>query len=262
MQNKNVLVVGAGRMGRTILAMLEAEGFQIRIADVRPEAAAEASPRAFAEDVSDTDALRRAMDGMQAVVSAAPFAANPAQADVDADGIGDVADNCTATPNPDQVDLDRDGQGNACDLDVDGDGIDNALDNDNDNDGVLDVNDLCPAVPDVLQSDFDADMQGDACDTDDGLVHGVRMTDDLISWQAESGATSYNLYRADAGAAVLLQFSDCRASGIADTYYVDTQLPEPGSAWTYVVAAVVSGIEEGLGHESNGALRQVNNQCP
>lgn len=81
MQNKNVLVVGAGRMGRTILAMLEAEGYQVRIADARPEAAAVASPRAFAEDVSDTDALRRAMDGMQAVVSAAPFAANPAIAE-------------------------------------------------------------------------------------------------------------------------------------------------------------------------------------
>jgi hypothetical protein len=201
-------------------------------------------------------------DGLCADVDNAPFAANPAQADIDADGVGDVADNCTATPNPDQVDLDRDGQGDACDLDVDGDGIDNALDNDNDNDGILDVNDLCPTVPDTLQSDFDADMQGDACDTDDGLVHAVRMTDDLISWQAESGATSYNLYRADLGAAVLIQFGDCRASGVVGTYYVDTRLPEPGSAWAYLVAVVVSGIEQGLGFETDGTPRLVNNQCP
>ncbi len=201
-------------------------------------------------------------DGLCADVDNAPFVANPVQADGDADGIGDVADNCSATPNADQVDLDLDGQGDACDLDVDGDGIDNTLDNDNDNDGILDVNDLCPAVPDMLQSDFDADMQGDACDTDDGLVHGVRMTDDLISWQAEWDATNYNLYRADLGAAVLIRFSDCRASGVVGTYYVDTRLPEPGSAWAYLVAVVVSGIEQGLGHESDGTPRQVNDQCP
>ncbi len=81
MQNGNVLVVGAGRVGRTITTMLEAEGYQVRVADARPEAARLAAGNAFAESVSGTDALRRAMDGMQAVVSAAPFAANPAIAE-------------------------------------------------------------------------------------------------------------------------------------------------------------------------------------
>ena len=201
-------------------------------------------------------------DGLCADVDNAPFVANPAQADGDADGIGDAADNCTVTFNPDQLDLDLDGEGDACDLDRDGDGTENTLDTDNDNDGILDANDVCPGVHDALQSDFDADMQGDACDTDDGLVHGVRMNDDLISWQVESGATDYNVYRSDLGAAVLIQFGDCRASGIVQPYYVDTQLPEPGSARAYLITAVVSAIEQGLGFESDGAPRLVNDQCP
>ncbi len=201
-------------------------------------------------------------DGLCADMDNAPFVANPAQTDSDADGIGDVADNCVALANPGQLDLDLDGVGDACDLDRDGDGIENALDTDNDNDGVLDVNDLCPAVYDALQGDFDADMQGDACDADDGLVHGVRMNDDLISWQAESGATEYNLYRSDLGAPLLIQFSDCRAAGITAPYYVDTQLPEPGSARAYLITAVISGIERGWGFETDQTPRLVNNQCP
>ena len=201
-------------------------------------------------------------DGLCADVDNAPFVANSTQTDGDGDGIGDAVDNCVAVANTPQIDLDLDGEGDACDLDRDGDGIENTLDTDNDNDGILDANDLCPAAPDVLQADFDADMQGDACDPDDNLVHGVRMNENLISWQAESGASAYNLYRADLGAALLIQLGDCRASGLVQTSYVDTQLPEPGSARAYLVTAVISGIERSLGFETGGLPRQVDDQCP
>lgn len=84
----NVVVVGAGRVGRTIAHMLSAAGgYSVRMADVRPDAAADVaaelpSAQAFAEPVTDAEALRRALDGMQAVISAAPFAANPTIATV------------------------------------------------------------------------------------------------------------------------------------------------------------------------------------
>jgi len=44
-------------------------------------------------------------------------------ADSDGDGIDDAADNCTAAANASQIDTDQDGFGNACDADLDNDGV-------------------------------------------------------------------------------------------------------------------------------------------
>lgn len=80
---KSVLVVGAGRVGRTIVHMLSAEGsYRVRVADADAVAAARVARElervdAFPEGVGDRPALLRAMQGSTAVVSAAPFAANP-----------------------------------------------------------------------------------------------------------------------------------------------------------------------------------------
>ena len=49
-------------------------------------------------------------------------------ADADADGIPDVADNCTTAINPDQRDSNGDGYGNLCDGDLNGDCAVNAVD--------------------------------------------------------------------------------------------------------------------------------------
>jgi len=43
--------------------------------------------------------------------------------DKDNDGVGYADDNCPTTTNANQADLDNDGSGNACDSDIDGDGI-------------------------------------------------------------------------------------------------------------------------------------------
>jgi len=48
--------------------------------------------------------------------------ADPGGADADADGIGDLVDNCPDVDNGDQEDADDDGTGDACDDDADGDG--------------------------------------------------------------------------------------------------------------------------------------------
>lgn len=73
--------------------------------------------------------------------------------DSDGDSVVEPDDNCTQTANPDQADLDDDGLGDACDDDVDGDGLGNAVeeqmttdprDTDSDGDGSPDGVDQCP----------------------------------------------------------------------------------------------------------------------
>ena len=48
--------------------------------------------------------------------------------DADRDGVLDDMDNCKGLANPGQEDTDHDGQGDACDPDIDGDGVSNAQD--------------------------------------------------------------------------------------------------------------------------------------
>lgn len=68
--------------------------------------------------------------------------------DADVDGVGDLTDNCTNIANADQRDTDADGYGNACDPDLNDDGIVN----------VVDLG-LFKSV--FFSADPDADMNGD-----------------------------------------------------------------------------------------------------
>lgn len=90
--------------------------------------------------------------------------------DYDCDGLKNPEDNCPNTYNPAQKDLDTDGVGNVCDKDIDGDSIENPA-------GIVDNQDRiivrlrtatmdnCLFISNVDQIDSDNNHIGDACDT-------------------------------------------------------------------------------------------------
>ncbi|XP_025423657.1 cartilage oligomeric matrix protein [Sipha flava] len=139
-------------------------------------------------DVCDDDADN---DGVPNTPDNCPLVSNPDQLDSDQDGAdkkGDACDNCPTIPNLDQHDTDNDGIGDACDSDIDNDGVLNHEDNcpkkanpdqrDTDGDGLGDVCDNCPSMHNPTQTDSDKDLIGDACDSDidrdrDGIQDSV-----------------------------------------------------------------------------------------
>jgi hypothetical protein len=126
------------------------------------------------------------------------------ESDADGDGIGDDVDNCLAVANAGQADLDADGTGDACDPDIDGDGVvdsedafptnpgesvdtdgdgtGNNADSDDDNDGVADAEDAFPRDAGET-TDTDSDGTGNNADTDDDN-DGVDDADDAFPLDA------------------------------------------------------------------------------
>jgi hypothetical protein len=114
-------------------------------------------------------------DGFDNTIDLCPFVSsstnvdqpNNAQCkrDSDNDGIFDQLDNCPLTVNANNQDLDRDGLGDVCDLDMDGDGINDKLP-----DLTPSGKDNCSLVRNRAQLDGDFDGEGDSCDAKFCLV--------------------------------------------------------------------------------------------
>jgi hypothetical protein len=119
-------------------------------------------------------------DGIEDPQDNCPRVRNIDQIDQDGDGLGDLCDNCLSVNNPLQFDKDGNGEGDVCDIDLDGDLVQNPLDN-------------CPEIAnpfvDGLQPDLDKDGLGDACDDDiDG--DGIPSLQDACPMKADQDFNS------------------------------------------------------------------------
>lgn len=91
-------------------------------------------------------------------LSSLPSMKNPDYviSDYDGDGVPDISDNCVNTPNADQADLNANGRGDVCD--------------DFDRDGVVNSKDNCPNDTNSDQRDTDGDKIGDVCDGEESRI--------------------------------------------------------------------------------------------
>jgi hypothetical protein len=157
-------------------------------------------------------------------------------------------------------------------LDDDCNGLvdDSASGIDSDADAVRDACDNCPFVVNVSQTDFDQDGQGDACDLNDGLILEWRNDRTSVSWQAEQGPTSWNLYVGDF--AVMKTTGEytqapgsnplaSRTCGVTATVASEPGVPAPGTGSFSLVTSVTNGIEGSLGSSSSGPRANAH-PCP
>lgn len=112
--------------------------------------------RATAPPVGEAGNLAFAKEALKVFADTSQSNPNYIIADVDADGVPDVRDNCVSLANADQQDMNNNGRGDMCD--------------DFDQDGVMNSKDNCLNNPNRDQGDTDSDGIGNVCDAEESRI--------------------------------------------------------------------------------------------
>jgi hypothetical protein len=137
--------------------------------------------------------------------------------------------------------------------------------NDTDGDRICADWDGCPLDYNPLQRDRDASGVSDACDPDDTLIHGVVFDSPAgdMSWEAETGALSYNLYRRIETSPAPPDAGICFVPGISTASTTVTGAPSAaGEVWLLQVTGEFSGGEGPMGEGRDGEARFTALPCP
>jgi hypothetical protein len=161
-------------------------------------------------------------------------------ADLDGDGRVLPADNCPRLANADQADADRDGVGDACDN--------------------------CRSLFNPDQRDGDGDGRGDpcsACAPPPEVALDARFTDpQTLSWSPSAGVSSYSLYRGSIAGEPLSFNHGCLQPSLGAPTAGDSDLPESGGGFYYLISGRNACGEGGLGFTSGGQTRPIPSPCP
>jgi hypothetical protein len=131
---------------------------------------------------------------------------------------------------------------------------------------VLDHTDCNDAIANT-SADFDNDGESDTCDLNDGLIYEWRSDKISVSWQAEQGPTSWNVYIGDldvlkaTGVYTQVPGSNALAErdcGLTATVANETGSPAAGKVSFSLVTGVTNGIEGSLGSSSSGPRSNAN----
>ncbi|HUR61079.1 MAG TPA: PKD domain-containing protein [Candidatus Thermoplasmatota archaeon] len=142
--------------------------------------------------------------------------------DQDGDGVNDLVDNCPAVANPDQAQTNPNGRGDACDHDLDGDGVQDGEDADRDGDGFdNEVEGFLGSDPDDTGSSPAPTVpeQARVCKREDGGgVYNVRDFDGdgLPALYVEGKRTEYTLGTDGSASAATRKAGACWVAGDPD----------------------------------------------
>ncbi len=133
--------------------------------------------------------------------------------DIDGDGIQQLPDNCPLVANPNQLDSDGDLRGDACALDWDGDGLNDASDcaiNNKRGGKPSEISGVTLSSSSSTQIDWNASMLSDAYDISRGLL-------------SQRSATNYG------------SCQNTRDADLTDTRFTDDQLTPAGDGFFYLI---------------------------
>ncbi len=152
--------------------------------------------------------------------------------DTDKDGVGDNSDNCPATPNNNQANQDADAKGDACDDDIDGD-------------GVLNEDDLSPTDAAIRLDGFSVWRFGvaDHIDgRDQGTLYGLDPQVDEIN--GDSVLTTF--LESPLDQSNLLALIDGTSKREPRVAFLMDKVPEPGTSGRMQVSFTILDVSEGL----------------
>ena len=159
-------------------------------------------------------------------------------ADADDDGVPDRNDNCPWTGNGSQADLDDDALGDACDLDDDGDLLDDGAD--------CAPLDGSQGTPDEVAT-LDVSVVPESPD------------DAALSWTAAARADVYDVARGLVSELLSGSFGSCVQPGVAGLAWTDPEPAPAADGWFYLVR----GRDEGCGGAGTfGEVSRVPSPCP